>query len=453
VRALRSRADRIFRREISRRDFLWLATMTTSAVGVPTLLAGCATDPVTGQTSMVGMTEQDEIAVDRQASPRQFSADYGAVPDAALNQYVSGVGAGLWTRSHRPQMPYSARVLNANYINAYTFPAGAIGVTRGIMLEVESEDELAGLLGHEIGHVNARHAAERAGRAQLASVGIGVAQIGLAVAGLGGVGDIVAAGGQIGASALLARYSRDNEREADALGMEYMTHTGYNADGMVGLMDILRKEGREKPSLIETMFSSHPMSDERYATARREAETKYAKSRAARIQRERYMDQTARLRGLRPAIEAEQRGEAALAKKNVAEAQGQFAQALKLAPNDYPGLLLMARTLMAQKRYADAEPYLDRAVAANPGEAQALALGGIVKLALKKPEPAYQRFDAYDKALPGNPSATFFKGVAMENMQNRKQAAELYMQYLQRVRQGQQAQYAAMRLREWGYLK
>jgi len=438
---------------MTRRDFLWLATMTGYAVGVPTLFAGCATDPVTGRTAMVGMSEQDEIAVDRAAAPRQFSADYGAVQDEALNRYVSGVGSRLWANSHRPQMPYSARVLNANYINAYTFPAGAMGVTRGIMLEVESEDELAGLLGHETGHVNARHAAERAGRAQLASVGIGLAQIGLAVAGLGGVGDIVAAGGQIGASALLSKYSRDDEREADALGMEYMTRAGYNADGMVGLMDILRKEGREKPSLIETMFSSHPMSDERYATARKEAEGKYAKSRAARIQRERYMDQTARLRVLRPAVEAEQRGEAALAKKNVADAQGHFAEALKLVPNDYTGLMLMTRTLMAQKRYAEAEPYVDRAVAANPGEAQALALGGIVKLALKKPEPAYQRFDAYDRALPGNPSATFFKGVAMESMQNRKKAAEFYVQYLQQVRQGQQAQYAAVRLREWGYLK
>jgi predicted Zn-dependent protease len=231
-----------------------------------------------------------------------------------------------------------------------------------------------------------------------------------------------------------------------------MTRGGYNADGMVGLMDVLRKESREKPSMIETMFSSHPMSDERYATARREAEGKYAASRAARIRRERYMDSTAQLRAVKPAIEAQQHGEAALARRNIDEATQHFAQALKLAPNDYTGLMLMTKVQLGQKRLAEAEGYVDRAVAANPGEPQALGLGGIVKLALKKPELAYQRFDAYDKALPGNPNATFFKGVAMESMQNRNQAARFYAQYLQVVRQGQQAQYAQQRLQQWGVL-
>jgi predicted Zn-dependent protease len=350
-------------------------------------------------------------------------------------------------------MPYSVRVLNANYINAYTFPGGSMGITRGIMLEMASEDELAGLLGHEIGHVNARHAAERAGRQQAAGAAVGIAQIGLAIIGLGDAARVAGQVGQVGASALLASYSRDDEREADSLGLEYMTRASYNADGMVALMDVLRKESREKPSMIETMFSSHPMSDERYATARREAEGRYAASGTAKIRRERYQDATARLRAIKPAVEAEQRGEAALARKNVEEATQHFAQALRLAPNDYTGLILMTKVQLAQRRFAEAEGYVDRAAAASPGEPQALALGGIVKLALKKPDVAYQRFDAYDRALPGNPNAVFFKGVAMESMQNRDQAARHYVQYLQAVRQGQQAQYAQQRLKAWGVIR
>ena len=447
---MHSPGTRIFRGEMTRRDFLWLAGMTAQGIALPALLAGCATDPVTGKSSMVGLTEQQEVEADKRAAPQQFSSDYGPVPDPGVNGYVSGVGTSLWTKSHRPQMPYSVRVLNANYINAYTFPGGTMGITRGIMLEMTSEDELAGLLGHEIGHVNARHAAERAGRQQVAGAAVGIAQIGLAVIGLGDAARVAGQVGQVGASALLASYSRDDEREADSLGLEYMTRANYNADGMVGLMDVLRKESREKPSMIETMFSSHPMSDERYATARREAEGKYAGSRTAKIGRERYLDSTARLRALKPAVEAEQRGEAALARKGVGEATQHFAQALAIAPNDYTGLVLMTKVEIAQKRFVEAETYADRAVAANPGEAQALALGGIVKLALKKPELAFQRFDAYDKALPGNPNAVFFKGVAMESMQNRTQAAQFYAQYLRVVRQGQQAQYAQQRLQQWG---
>ena len=438
---------------IDRRDFLKRAAATGSSLALPALLAGCATDPVTGRSSLVGLSEQEEIAVDKRAAPQQFSADYGAVQDAQLNQYVAGVGQSLWTKSHRPQMPYSVRVLNANYINAYTFPGGTMATTRGIMLELQNEDELAGLLGHEIGHVNARHAAERAGRQQVAGAAIGVAQVGLAVIGLPGLASAAGQAGQVGASALLASYSRDDEREADSLGMEYMTRAAYNADGMVGLMDVLRRESGEKPSMIETMFSSHPMSDERYAIAKREAGKKYAASRAAQLKRQSYMDNTARLRALKPAIEAEQRGQALLAQRKVGEAEAQFAHALKLVPNDYTGLLLMSQVQLVQKKFTEAEVFVDRAVAVYPGEAQAQKLGGIVKLVLKKPDLAYQRFDAYDKALPGSASTLFFKGVAMEQMQNQKGAAQFYVQFLKAGGQGEPAQYAAQRLKQWGVIR
>ncbi len=443
----------IARRGLSRREFLRLAGRAAPGLALPGLLAACATDPVTGRSTMVGLTEQQEIEIDRRQAPQQISADYGPVQDGALNGYVGGVGGSLWTKSHRPQMPYSVRVVNANYVNAYTFPGGTMAITRGIMLQMASEDELAALLGHEIGHVNARHAAERAGRQQAAGVAVGVAQIGLAVIGLGDAAQVAGQIGQIGASALLASYSRDDEREADSLGFEYMTRAGYNADGMVALMDALRREERDQPSMIQTMFSTHPMSNERYATAVREAQGKYAASRAARIQRERYADHTVRLRALRPAIEAQQRGEAALAKKDLPAASQHFEQALRLAPEDYTGLILMAKLQLAQKRFAEAEPFVDRAIAGYPQEPQGQLLGGFVKLVQKQPEIAYQRFDAYDKSLPGNPNTLFFKGVAMENMQNRNQAAQLYLQYLRVVRQGRQAQYAEQRLRQWGVIR
>jgi predicted Zn-dependent protease len=284
-------------------------------------------------------------------------------------------------------------------------------------------------------------------------VAIGAAQVGLSVFGLGGLASAAGQAGEVGASALLASYSRDDEREADALGMEYMTRATYNADGMVGLMDVLRHESGAKPSMIETMFASHPMSDERYGTAKREAGGKYASSRAAQLKRQSYMDNTARLRALKPAIEAEQRGQTLLAKSRPTEAEAQFAQALKLAPNDYTGLILMSQVQLAQKKFTDAEVFVDRAVAVYPAEAQGQKMGGIVKLALRKPELAYQRFDAYDKALPGSTSTLFFKGMAMEQMQNQRGAAQYYVQFLQAGGQGQPAQYSAQRLQQWGVIK
>jgi tetratricopeptide (TPR) repeat protein len=215
-------------------------------------------------------------------------------------------------------------------------------------------------------------------------------------------------------------------------------------------MDILRKEGHERPSMIETMFSSHPMSDERYATAQRTAASKYAASRSARVKRERYMDSTAGLRAAAPAVRAEQRGETLLAAGKMADAEREYASALKLAPNDYTGLVLMTQLKLAQKQYAQAEPFVDRAVAVYPSEGQALKLGGLVKLAQKKPDLALQRFEAYDKVLPGNPNASFFKGVSLDAMQRRKEATQQYVQFLKSGGQGPQAQHAYTRLKEWG---
>jgi predicted Zn-dependent protease len=444
--------QRIERNRMTRRDFLWLIGVAGSAAALPPLLlAGCATDPVTGKKTLVGLTEAQEIGLDKEQSPHQFSADYGAYRDDGLNRYVQDVSSGLWRNSHRPAMPYSARVLNANYINAYTFPGGSMATTRGILLELQNEDELAALMGHETGHVNARHAAERAGKSMLVQGGLVLASI--AVADKEQYQPIVNLVGQIGGSALLAKYSRDNEREADALGMEYMARAGYNPDGMVGLMDVLRSQSRSKPGLLETMFASHPMSDERYETAVRRAENKYAGQRGKGVQRQRYMDHTADLRRLKPAVTAMQQGEGLMAKERLPQAEERFASALSLAPDDYVANMLMAKVKLAQKRPREAEAYLAQARAIQPGEGQAQQMSGIVQLALNQPDAALQFFNSYDRLLPGNPNTGFLKGVAYENMRDRKQAAQHYYRYAQEVGGGKEAQYATSRLKAWGYLK
>ena len=216
-----SLADSLERNRVSRRQALWLI-----GAGCASTLSACATSPVTGQSILVGMSEDEERRTDAKVSPHQFSQDLGAVQDVSLNRYLGEVGRRVCSVSHRPQMPYSFRALNANYVNAYTFPGGAMGITRGILVELDDEAQLAALLGHEAGHVNARHAAQRQGQsliAQVAVAGLNIAASDSRWAGL------LAIGSQLGASALLSSYSRDNEREADALGQEYMVRAGYPA--------------------------------------------------------------------------------------------------------------------------------------------------------------------------------------------------------------------------------
>jgi predicted Zn-dependent protease len=356
--------------------------------------------------------------------------------------------------TQRPNMPYSYRVLNANYINAYTFPGGAMGVTRGIMTELQSEAELAALLGHEMGHVNARHAAQRQGQALLAQGAVLVLAVGVAAAtDSNGWGALAAVGGQIGASALLASYSRDNEREADALGQEYMVKAGYPASGMTQLHGLLVRESKERPGLLETMFSSHPMSSERMATAQKLAEAKYAASLKANPQRERFMDNTAGLRRLKPTIDACKNGEIAMAQKKLPEAQNQFNNALTAAPQDYPSNLLMAQCLIAQGKQKEAIRYAEAARTIYPQEAQGHKLAGVLKLADRNPGAAVAHFEQVDRLLPGDPAIAFLKGVSYEGSGNQRAAAENYARFLKAGGQGKPAEYSASRLKAWGYAK
>ena len=431
---------------MTRRRFLELTALASAG-----LMTGCAANPVTGQQQFMLVSEAQEIDMDAKNSPHQFSADYGAVQDSAVNAYISETGRRLAKISHRPQMPYNFRAVNANYVNAYAFPGGSIALTRGILLKVENEAELAALMGHELGHVNARHTAEIMSKNMVTSAVIGgvTAWIGSSSA----YGSVASQLGMLGSGVLLASYSRDNERQADALGLEYMVKGGYGPEGMVGLMDILNDLSKGHHSATDLLFATHPMSSERYRNTVNAVNTAYTGDRGKPLYRERYMDHTAGLRRIRGAIEGLQKGEVEMAGEKYTAAEALFRKALQQAPRDYAGLVLMAKCQLAQKKVADAGRYLKTAQEVYPQEAQTYYLNGYVQLKQKRYDAALAQLDIYDKRLAGNPNIAFFKGVAHEGMGVRKSAADNYYRYLQAVNQGDNAQYAYNRLVEWGYIK
>ncbi|NLX19318.1 MAG: M48 family metalloprotease [Desulfobulbus sp.] len=438
---------------INRRQLLKLLGLGTGALTVGQLLSSCAVNPVTGRQQLMMMSENEEIAIDRQRAPYQFSEDYGVLQDSAVNSYIARVGRELAMRSHRPQMPFSFRGVNAAYLNAYAFPGGSIAVTRGMLVELESEAELAALLGHEIGHVCARHSAQQASKGMIANLLMAGATVATSVAGYGGASDLVQQLGGLGAGALLASYSRDNEREADALGMEYMVRAGYSADGMVKLMEVLNRNKQRNPSAIELMFATHPMSNERLATARQAVATTYQASRGGVIQRERYMDNTAGLRRIKPAVLALQNGSTAMGKKQYQAAKEQFAAALQTAPQDYTALVMMASCQMALKDTAGAVQYARRATGVYPTEPRGHSLLAISLINGKKYDQALRSLGEYDRLLPGNPQVIFYKGYCYEHMNRQQDAASHYHSFLQKVRSGEQAKYAYSRLQSWGYIR
>ncbi|MBL0714436.1 MAG: M48 family metalloprotease [Desulfosarcina sp.] len=432
---------------LNRREFL-----RCSALAAAGWMAGCATNPVTGKSQFMLISEQEEIEVDRKNSPYQLSADYGSTQDRRLNDYIARTGKRLVPATHRPQMPYRFEVVNATYINAYAFPGGTIATTRGILLKLDNEAELASLLGHELGHVNARHTAQQMSKAALTQTLVGGAST--LAGGQGSIfGDLAGQLGSIGAGALLAVYSRDNEREADALGLRYMAAAGYNPDGFEGLMDMLRALNRHRANAVELLFATHPMSEERYQNSIKAIHTDYPERSGKPLYRERYQDHTAGLRRIAGAIEAMQNGEKEMAGKKYEAAEEQFQQALEKAPRDYTAHLLMAKCQYVQKRYDRAEQYAREASQIFPREPQAHLLMGFARLDNGKYAEAYNDFESYDRMLPDNPDLLFLKGLAREGMQRQEEAARFYIAYLKVVPQGPQARHAYQRLVDWGYIR
>jgi len=261
----------------------WSRTLAAALLG-SVLLLGCGTtvvNPVTGREERTVMDEATEIAEGRKAH-EQVLAEYGAYANPALQAYVNQVGQKLAAQSHRSQLPWTFTVLDSPEINAFALPGGYVYITRGLMAYLDSEAELAGVIGHEIGHVTARHGAQRATRQQDAGLGVLAATVLGAVLESQGVGGATQAAGQMSqgvAAGWLATYSREQELQADQLGAEYLARNHYNPNNMVDVIgalksqerfaaDLAKAEGRAAPSGANWL-SSHPSNDQRLAEIRR----------------------------------------------------------------------------------------------------------------------------------------------------------------------------------------
>lgn len=265
------------------RRSLWSALFLAAG-----LLAGCGTqvvNPVTGQTERTVMDEPMEIAQGRQAHEELLKADGGAYPDAKLQAYVSGVGQKLAANSHRAQLPWTFTVLDSPEVNAFALPGGYVYVTCGILAYMESEADMAGVIGHEIGHVTARHGAQRATRQQHAGLGVLAATILGAViegtTGIGGSTELFGQAAQGAAAGYVARYSREQELQADQLGAEYLSRNRYDPANMVNVIGVLRSQEAfaadqarargETPSEGGSWLASHPSNEQRLREIREHA--------------------------------------------------------------------------------------------------------------------------------------------------------------------------------------
>lgn len=222
------------------------------------ITTGCATNPVTGKRELSLVSESQEIAMG-EASDKSVQAEYGLYNDPALAAYVDSIGHALARNSERPSLPWHFRVLDSPVINAFALPGGYVYVTRGLLSVMNSEAQLAAVMGHEIGHVTARHSARQMTEQQIAQLGLGLGSILSArVAQYSGVASQ-------GLGLVFLKFSRDNENEADMLGVRYATRAGYDPrempDTYVTLAAVAARAGAGR---LPTILQTHPDPGDRF---------------------------------------------------------------------------------------------------------------------------------------------------------------------------------------------
>lgn len=240
--------------------FVWLPLVAM------TLTAACTsvTNPATGETELSAVSPDQERAIGRQEHPKVLAEFGGEYNDPVLRDYVNTIGQNLARNAELPADTFTFTLLDTPVVNAFALPGGYVYVTRGLLTILNDEAELAGVIGHEIGHVTARHGARRQTQGMIANIlatGVGILSGNRQVAQLG----------QVAAQGFLASYSRDNEREADQLGVRYLSRTGYQTLGMARSLEAIgrhsallsRVSGQEAQDF--NFFQTHPQTPERVA--------------------------------------------------------------------------------------------------------------------------------------------------------------------------------------------
>jgi predicted Zn-dependent protease len=427
------------------------------------IISACGTNPVTKKTEFQFVSQDKEIAIGEQNySPARQSQGGDYIIDPELTAYVDGIGKRLAAVSDRPELPYEFVVLNHSTPNAWAMPGGKIAFNRGLLYELNSEAELAAVMGHEIVHAAARHGAKSMERGILLqgamiAVGIGAQN--------SDYGNLIVGSSQIGAQLISSKYGRDAESESDLYGMQYMKKAGYDPTAAVTLQEtFVRLSADRKSDFISGLFASHPPSPQRVADNKVTLAKvgaggemgidtyakKVGKLKATQIAYEAYDEGVEALKKgdaatatklAKKAIAGEPRearfqellGDIAFTQENPQKALGYYAKAIKMQPDYFKPHIQSGIALFNMGKKAQAEPYLKRAnelLPTAPGHAllgQIAEDRGDINLALQHYQVAASSNstigkDATARAMrldfPRNPGKYLKSGVLADNNGN-----------------------------------
>ncbi len=388
------------------------------------VLSACSVNPVTGEKNLNFLSENWERETGKALYYQSRQAQGGDfILDQKLNQYITSVNQRLARQASR-NLDWEIEILNSSIPNAWALPGGKMAINRGLLTELNSEAELAAVLGHEIVHSDAAHGAQAQSKGVLGQAGALAAGIYLgskADSGLSQQAAILLP--SIGVYLLTQKYGRDAEREADKYGMIYMSKAGYNPQGAVELQEtFLRMSKSEKSSWMDGLFASHPPSAERLDNNRRMA----AKLPQGGIMgRERYQREISRLKKMQPSYDAYDEGRKALKEKNYSQAMKFANTAIGKQPDEGMFYSLRGDIYLGRQRYGDAEKAFSQAIQRNDGYFYPFLKRGLLRNHLGKRDSARRDLQRSQQLAP-TADASKVLGDLELRLGNRDQAVRYY---------------------------
>ena len=414
------------------------------------LCGGCSVNPATGkkELALFQVPVAEEVAIGEKTFPRALQQMGGEYPDPRLNAYVNDVGRRLGRLSQRPDLPYTFRVVNDSTPNAFALPGGFIAISRGLLVHLENEAQLAAVLGHEVGHVAARHSVQGMQRGTLFNAALAVLS---GVTAETGYGPLAEQAGQLTASLLENSYSREQERESDMLGIDYMVRSGYDPTGAVQLQEFFysKMEGGAEPGWLAGLFRTHPFSRDRMLANEDYIRVNFPQAlRDPRreLRPKPFLDATAGLRKVQPAYELYEQARRLEAGGDLVGAIETYLRALEIGPSEaliYTGLGLAsikAGDLNPARRYLIKSVQLD-------GDYYQSHLGlGYVHLQKEDAVAAVQSLERSMELLP-TLQGGFLLAEGNEKLGRNQKALELFRAVAEADPKGKLGRTAAERMR------
>ena len=362
-------------------------------------ISACGINPVTKKREFQFVSQEKEISIGSQNySPARQSQGGDYIIDPELTIYVQGIGNRLAKASDRPGLPYEFIVINDSTPNAWAMPGGKIAFNRGLLYELNSEAELAAVMGHEIVHAAARHGAKSMER------GIFL-QGGMIAVGIGAqnsdYGNLIVGGSQLGAQLLSSKYGRDAESESDLYGMQYMKKAGYDPAAAVTLQETFVRLSKDRKSdFISGLFASHPPSPERVAANK----VTLAKIGAGgEMGKETYAKKVKHLKATKSAYIAYDEGVAALKKGDTATATKLAKKAIAAEPREARFHELLGDVAFTQEKAPVALSYYKKAISLQPNYFKPHLHSGIALFNTGKKKEAEPYLKRANELLPTAP--------------------------------------------------